>query len=151
MITRRKLRIRHCWSKWFLEINGQTYDLTLVMHTETIVFFLGNKIKFCPAVPIFGSRSMIALFTPPQFIGSLSSYRYPTVSGSMHVERCDCEGKLCCLFQNTRIRIQQWQRLIFDQRYCWAPTAQGYLQWQWSDEPLPDVVQYNRVFQMSAC
>jgi len=31
------------------------------VQTETIVFFLGNEIKFCSAVHIFGSRSMIAL------------------------------------------------------------------------------------------
>jgi len=39
----------------------QTYDLTLVIQTETIVFFLGNKIKFSSPVLIFGSRSMAAL------------------------------------------------------------------------------------------
>jgi len=31
------------------------------MQTETIVFLLGNKIKFPLAVLIFGSRSMVAL------------------------------------------------------------------------------------------
>jgi len=31
------------------------------VQTETIVFFLGNKIKFSSAVLIFGSRSMVAL------------------------------------------------------------------------------------------
>jgi len=31
------------------------------MQTETIVFFLGNKIKFSSTVLIFGSRSMVAL------------------------------------------------------------------------------------------
>jgi len=39
----------------------QTYDLTLVVQTETIIFFLGNKIKFSSAVLIFYSRSMVAL------------------------------------------------------------------------------------------
>jgi len=43
-ITRRNSRIRHYRSKWFLEINRQTYDLTLVVQTETIVFFLDNKV-----------------------------------------------------------------------------------------------------------
>jgi len=42
--------------------NRQTYHLTLVVQTETIVFVLGNKIKFCLVVLIFGSRSMVALF-----------------------------------------------------------------------------------------
>ena len=41
--------------------NRQTYDLMLVMQTETIVFFSGNKIKFFLAVLIFGSKSMVAL------------------------------------------------------------------------------------------
>jgi len=41
----------------------QTYDLTLVMQTETIVFFSGSKIKFCSVVLIFGSRLMVALVT----------------------------------------------------------------------------------------
>jgi len=36
-ITRKESRIRHCWSKWFLKINRQTYDLMLVIQTETIV------------------------------------------------------------------------------------------------------------------
>jgi len=40
--------------------NRQTYDLTLVVQTETIVFVLGNKIKFFFDVLIFGSRSMVA-------------------------------------------------------------------------------------------
>jgi len=31
------------------------------VQTETIVFFLGNMIKFSSAVLIFGSRSMVAL------------------------------------------------------------------------------------------
>jgi len=31
------------------------------VQTETIVFFLGNKIKFSSAVLIFGSRSTVAL------------------------------------------------------------------------------------------
>jgi len=31
------------------------------VQTETIVFLLGNKIKFSSAVLIFGSRSMVAL------------------------------------------------------------------------------------------
>jgi len=44
-----------------LEINRQTYDLTLVVQTETIVFFLGSKIKFSSTVLIFGPRSMVAL------------------------------------------------------------------------------------------
>jgi len=33
----------------------------LIVHIETIVFFLGNKFKFSSAVLIFGSRSMVAL------------------------------------------------------------------------------------------
>jgi len=41
--------------------NRQTYDLTLVVQTETIVFFSGNKIKFCSVVLIFGSRPMVGL------------------------------------------------------------------------------------------
>ena len=60
-ITGRKSRIRQCRSKWFLEINRHTYDLTFVVQKETIVFFLGNKIRFSSAVLIFGSRSMVAL------------------------------------------------------------------------------------------
>jgi len=51
--------------KWFLEINKQI-DLTLVVQTEAIVFFLGNQIKFYSAVLIFGSRSMVALPIGPQ-------------------------------------------------------------------------------------
>jgi len=39
----------------------QTCDLTLVVQTETTVFFLGNKITFSSAVLIFDSRSMVAL------------------------------------------------------------------------------------------
>jgi len=35
----------------------------LVVQTETNVFFLDNKIKFCSIVLIFGSRSMVALST----------------------------------------------------------------------------------------
>jgi len=31
------------------------------VQTETIAFFLGNKIKFSSAVLTFGSRSMVAL------------------------------------------------------------------------------------------
>jgi len=31
------------------------------VQTETFVIFSGNKIKFFSAVPIFGSRSMVAL------------------------------------------------------------------------------------------
>jgi len=38
-------------------IHSQAYDLMLVMQTETIVFFLDNKTKFCSAVLIVGSRS----------------------------------------------------------------------------------------------
>jgi len=38
-IRRRKSRIRHCWSKWLLEINTQIYDLMLVVQTETIALF----------------------------------------------------------------------------------------------------------------
>jgi len=38
-ITTRNSRKRRCWSKWFLEINRQTYDQTLVVQTETIVSF----------------------------------------------------------------------------------------------------------------
>jgi len=37
------------------------------------------------------------------------------------------EGKFCCLIQNTLIRNVQWQLVIFDQCYCWVPTAQGSL------------------------
>jgi len=37
------------------------------MQTETIVFFLGNNIKFSSAVLIFGSRSMVALFITESF------------------------------------------------------------------------------------
>jgi len=58
----------------------------------------------------------------------------PTVSGSMHVERCDC---LISIVHNVRremllpvpkhIRNLQWQHLIMDQRYCWVPMAQGGL------------------------
>jgi len=44
-----------------LELNGQTYDVMLFVQTLTIVFILGNKIQFCSAVLIFGSRSMVAL------------------------------------------------------------------------------------------
>jgi len=44
-----------------MEINGQRYDLMLVVQTERIVYFLGNKTKFSLAVLIFGSRSMVAL------------------------------------------------------------------------------------------
>jgi len=44
-----------------LEINRRTYDLTLVVQTETIVFFLDNNMNFSSAVLIFGSRSMVAL------------------------------------------------------------------------------------------
>jgi len=44
-----------------LEINRQINDLTLVVQTEPIALFLGNKIKFSTAVLIFGSRSMVAL------------------------------------------------------------------------------------------
>jgi len=39
--------------------NRQTYDLMLVVQKETIVFFLGNKVKFFSAVLIFGSRSVV--------------------------------------------------------------------------------------------
>jgi len=46
----------------FLGNNRETYNLTLVVQTETIVFFSGNEIKFCLDVLIFGSRSMAALF-----------------------------------------------------------------------------------------
>jgi len=35
--------------------------MTLVVQTETIVFFLFNKIKFSSTVLIFGSRSMVTL------------------------------------------------------------------------------------------
>jgi len=35
--------------------------MTLVVQTETIVFLLGNEIKFSSAVLIFGSTSMLAL------------------------------------------------------------------------------------------
>jgi len=35
--------------------------MKLVMQTEAIVFFLGNKIKIYSAVLIFVSRSMVAL------------------------------------------------------------------------------------------
>jgi len=38
----------------------QTYDLTLVVQTERIVF-LCNKMKFCSAALIFGFRVMVAL------------------------------------------------------------------------------------------
>ena len=41
--------------------NRQTHDLMLVVQTGTIVFFLDNKIKFCSAVLMFGSRSTVAL------------------------------------------------------------------------------------------
>jgi len=41
--------------------HSQTYDLMLVVQTETNVLLLDNKIKFWPAVLIFGSRSMVAL------------------------------------------------------------------------------------------
>ena len=41
--------------------NRQSFDLTLAVQTRTIVFFLGNKIKFCMTVIIFGCRSMVAL------------------------------------------------------------------------------------------
>ena len=36
--------------------------MTLVVQTETIVFFLLNKIKCSSAVLIFDSRSMVALY-----------------------------------------------------------------------------------------
>jgi len=42
-------------------LNRQIYDMTLVVQTETIVFFLFNKIKFSSTVLIFGSRSMVTL------------------------------------------------------------------------------------------
>jgi len=49
-----------------MEINGQTYDLMLVVQTERIFYFLGNKTKFSSAVLIFGSRSMaVLLITHP--------------------------------------------------------------------------------------
>jgi len=50
MITKRKSRIRHCLKHMVPGHHRQTYDLTFVVKTETIVFFLGNKMKFCAAV-----------------------------------------------------------------------------------------------------
>jgi len=41
---------------------GQTYVMILVVQTETTVWFLAKKIKFCFAVHSSGSRSMAALY-----------------------------------------------------------------------------------------
>jgi len=68
--------------------NRQTYDLTLVVQTETIIFFIGNKIKFCSAVVIFGFRSMVIGNTENKNIGIgpkkpyRSSSTYKTQSNS---------------------------------------------------------------------
>jgi len=94
--------------------NRQTYDLTLVAQIKRIVFFLCNKIKFCSAVLIFGSRAEV-----PN-LGSMYPWGYICLSEGVHL-RLAIQVKYIftyLLFPNIYAYIREYysQKLLY--AYC---------------------------------
>jgi len=101
--------------------------MTLVMQTEAIVSFLGNKIKFYSTVHIFGSRSMVALVIAQdllfQCVWPMSSLLGPSVEWPVL--------KICDSFlptSHTQVEAPQYPRCASVERH--GDSAECFYSWR---------------------